>query len=85
MTTRRELEYGFYVMKKAARVLNLRDSETLLVDCPSEGCLGMVKIVIDCSGGQCCVTAHCTDPSEGCDFPTLSGPIKWEYEVQETK
>lgn len=76
--TRRECEYGFYVLKKIAKLLNLGKSNELMINCPSPECLGMVKVVIKMEDGRPCVTAQCTDSSKDCDFPTMSGPIEWD-------
>jgi len=75
--SRREEEYGSYVIREVAKILKEHKSSSLLIDCPSPGCLGMVRVMVDCSGERCYVTAHCQDSSPECDFPTLSGKFDW--------
>jgi hypothetical protein len=75
----RESEASFFVLKKMAKTLRLRKGGEY--HCPCPNCeMGIVKIFIKADGEKCCVTALCEGSSPECDFPTLSGPINWDYE-----
>lgn len=81
----RECEASFFVLKRIAKMLCLAKEGNFLFNCPSPNCVGMIKVVIKGEDCGCCVTAQCINSSPECNFPTLSGPLEWNYEGKETE